>query len=113
MREIKAYVRPEKLDSVMRALRIAGVAHVVVNHVESYGSDVDPGHWRISMEAASQYTENAKIEFVCPEDKADELVRVIEQQARTGAPGDGIVFVSTVDRAVKIRSGLEGSAALG
>lgn len=112
MREIKAYVRPEKLDSVMRALRTAGVSHVVVNHVESHGSGVDPGHWRISMEAGSQYTKNAKIEFVCPEDKVDKLVGVIEQHARTGDPGDGIVFVFTVDRAVKIRSGTEGSAAL-
>lgn len=112
MQEIEAYLRPEKLDSVMRALRDAGVSHVVVNHVESYGTGVDPGHWRISMEAGSQYTESAKIEFVCAADKVDELVGVIEQHARTGAPGDGIVFISTVDRAVKIRSGTEGNAAL-
>lgn len=112
MREIKAYVRPEKFDSVMRALRAAGVSHIVVNHVESYGSGLDPSSWRISMEAGSRYTENAKIEFVCAEDEADKLVRVIHQHARTDAPGDGIVFVSTVDRAVKIRSGTEGQAAL-
>lgn len=112
VREIKVYLRRETLDPVMRALRGAGVEHVVVNHVQSYGSGVDPRHWRLSMEAGTQYTENAKMEFVCAEDEVDELVGVIQQHARTGAPGDGVIFVSPVERAVKIRTGVEGREAL-
>lgn len=112
MREIKVYVRRETLEPVLRALRDAGVAHVVVNHVQSFGSGIDPQHWRISMEAGTQYSEHAKMEFVCAEGEVDEFVRVIRQHAHTGAPGDGVIFVSPVDRAIKIRTGVEGRPAL-
>ena len=112
MREIKVYLRREALEAVMRALRDAGVAHVVVNHVQSFGSGVDPQHWRLSMEAGGQYSEHAKLEFVCAEDEVDEFVRIIQQQGRTGTRGDGVIFVSPVERAVKIRTGVEGREAL-
>jgi nitrogen regulatory protein PII len=92
MREIKVYLRSAALEPVMRALHDAGVAHIVVNHVQSYGSGVDPKHLRLSMEAGTQYTENAKM--------------------HTGAPGDGIIFVSPVERAFKIRTRTEGREAL-
>lgn len=58
------------------------------------------------------YTENAKLEFVCSEPEVDGLVVIIKARARTGEPGDGIVFASPVDRAVKIRTGVEGREAL-
>jgi len=112
MREIKVYLRSETLESVMRALHDAGVAHIVVNHVQSYGSGVDPQHWRLSMEAGTQYSENAKMEFVCADPEVEALVEIIQQRAHTGAPGDGIIFVAPVDRAIKIRTRAEGREAL-
>lgn len=112
MREIKAYVRPERVEYVVRALHDAGVAHMAVTHVRSLGTLVDPEHVHVSMEAGTQYTEHAKIEFVCAEPEADELVARVRQQARTGAAGDGIIIVLEVQRAVKIRTGVEGRDAL-
>jgi nitrogen regulatory protein P-II 1 len=112
MREIKVYLRSAALEPVMRALHDAGVAHIVVNHVQSYGSGVDPKHLRLSMEAGTQYTENAKMEFVCADPEVDAFVQLIQRQAHTGAPGDGIIFVSPVERAFKIRTRTEGREAL-
>lgn len=112
MREVKVYLRREMLEAVLRALHDADVAHVVVNDVRSFGSGVDPRHWRLSMDAGTQYTQHAKLEFVCAEADADRLVGVIRDRACTGEPGDGVIFVSPVERAVKIRTGAEGRAAL-
>ena len=112
MREVKVYLRREVLEAVMRALHDAGVAHVVVNEVRSFGSGVDPRHWRLSMDAGAQYTDNAKLEFVCPEGDVDRLVKIIRERACTGESGDGVIFVSPVERAVKIRTGAEGREAL-
>lgn len=89
----------------MRAVHDAGVTHVVVSDVRSFGCGVDPRKWRLSMDAGAQYTDNAKLEFVCAEGDVERLVWIIQRHARTGQPGDGVIFVSPVERAVKIRNG--------
>ncbi len=105
MREIKAYVRPERVERVVRALHDAGVAIMAMSHVQSLGSLVDPAHVRVSMEAGTACTDHAKIELVCAEPDVDRLIELIREDAFTGERGDGIVFVSPVVRAVKIRTG--------
>lgn len=112
MREVKAYLRREVLEPVMRALHDAGVAHVVVSDVRSFGSAVDPRHWRLSMDAGAIYSEHAKLEFVYADETVDHHVTVIRTKACTGTAGDGVIFVSPVDRAVKIRTATEGRDAL-
>lgn len=74
MKEIKAFVRPEQVEQVVRALRDVGVPHMTVTHVRSLGSSVDPEQMRILLETGGWYTETAKIEFVCAERDVDRLV---------------------------------------
>lgn len=112
MKEIKAYIRPERVEDVVRALQDAGVPHMTVTHVRSLGTGVDPHHKRVSLETGGWYTEKAKIEFVCAEGEVEALVRSLLENARTGERGDGIIFVHPVDRAVKILTGVEGATAL-
>lgn len=112
MKEIKVYLRKERVDEVVHALRAAGVTHMTVNHVRALGSGVDPKHFGVSFETGTTYTEKAKLEFVCSEQQVDALVPVIQAAARTGQPGDGIVFVSPIDGAIKIRTGIQGKDAL-
>lgn len=112
MREVKAYFRRSMLEAVMRALRDAGVRRIVVNSVQSFGSGVDPDHWRLSMDAGSQYTEHVKLELVCAAADVDRITALVVATARTGAPGDGIIFVSSVERAIGIRTGAEGRDAI-
>ena len=112
MQEIKAYLRKERVDGVVGALRAAGVTHMTVTHVQSLGSGVDPDDFSISFETGTQYTEKAKLEFVCSAPEVDTLVPIIQASASTGHQGDGIIFVTPVVRAVKIRTGAEGREAL-
>lgn len=112
MKEIKVYLRKKKVDDVVHALRGAGVTHMTITHVRSLGSGVDPDHVRISFETGTTYTEKTKLEFVCSEPDVDGLIPLIKTHARTGEPGDGVIFVSPVDQAVKIRTGVEGREAL-
>ena len=112
MREVKAHVRPDRVEDVVRALHDAGVPHVTLTHIRSLGSGLDPENQRMSLEAGEWYTESAKLEFVCSEPEVDRLLQVIRRGARTGERGDGIVFVHPVERALKIRTGEAGREAL-
>ncbi|MGH7475699.1 MAG: P-II family nitrogen regulator [Longimicrobiales bacterium] len=112
MKEIKAYIRPERVENVVNALRDAGLPHFTITHVRSAGTGVDPHQRRMSLETGGWYTEKAKLEFVCSAGEVDELVGLIQREGRTGEPGDGVVFVSDIERAVKIRTGQEGRSAL-
>ena len=112
MREIKAYVRPERVEAVVTALEDAGAPHLTVTHVRSFGGSTDAGDRRISLEAGNWYADMVKLECVCMEANAKGLVRVVEIAARTREPGDGIIYVTPVGEAVKIRTGAEGPEAL-
>ena len=112
MKEIKAHIRPERVEAVAGALHDAGIRHFTTIHVRSFGGGPDPGEGRLSLEVGDWYTEHVKLEFVCSEPQADGLVALILEAARTGEPGDGIVFVYDVDRAAKVRTGATGRDAL-
>lgn len=112
MREIKVYLRPDKVEDVVDALLNAGVPHLTINHVRSLGTGVDPDRKRLSLETCTWYTEKAKLELVCADQDVDVLVPVIEINARTGHAGDGVIVIAPVDRCVKILTGVEGRQAL-
>lgn len=112
MMEIKAHLRPERAEAVVVALHDAGVSHLTITHVRAFGSGVDPDERRMSLEAGEWYTEKAKLELICPEQRVEGLIDVIVRAARTGNPGDGVVFVSALEDAVDVRSGRRGREAL-
>lgn len=112
MRTITVYLRREKVVEVVRALQEAGVPHMTLTHAQALGSGVDPAHYHLSAETGTAYSEQARLELACPDPDVDLLLPIIERSARTGEPGDGIILVSPVERAVKIRSGVEGREAL-
>jgi len=105
MKEVKAFVRVERVDPIIHALKKIGIQHLSVTHVQAIGSSIDTTDARISVELASRYENMVKLEIVCHEDRAEELVSIIEREGHTGRPGDGIIYVSSVDMAVKIRTG--------
>jgi len=112
MREIKAYIRVSKVDDVIRALRIAGAPGITVTRVHGVGYGCEPYLFTLAPSELKKTPEVAKLEVVCEDDCADHAVEVIVQAARTGDPGDGIVFTTPVERAVKIRTGDENSRSL-
>ncbi len=112
MKRIEAIVRVERVAPVVAALREAGVPRLTVSHVHALGSGVDPEDYRLSFEDEAAYTEKAKILLVCPAERVDRVVEVVRRDGRTGHRGDGVVFVSDVERVVKIRTGVEDALAL-
>lgn len=105
MKELKAYVRVERVDPIIHALKGAGVEHMSVTHVQAIGSSIDTIEARISVELSSRYEKMVKLEIVCHADRAEEIMSIIEREGHTSRPGDGIIYVSPVDMAVKIRTG--------
>ncbi len=112
MKEIKAYVRLSKVDDVIEALRSSGAPGITVTRVHGVGYGYEPYLFTLAPSELKKTPEVAKIEVVCEDHCADEAAAVIVGAARTGDPGDGIVFITPVERAIKIRTGAEGPEAL-
>jgi nitrogen regulatory protein P-II 1 len=112
MKKIEAVIRPIKIDAVKEALSEIGIAGMTVTDVRGYGRQ----RGRTERYRGNTYVVNllpkVKVEFVVPDDRADEVVEVVLEASRTGEIGDGKVFVSTVEEAVRIRTGERGEAAL-
>src|SRR5437660_11407792 len=112
MKKIEAVIRPIRIDQVKEALSGIGIAGMTVTDVRGYGRQ----RGRTEKYRGNTYVVNLlpkiKIEFVVPDDLAEEAVEVVLEAARTGEIGDGKVFVSTVEAAVRIRTGERGEAAL-
>jgi len=105
MKEIKAFVRIERIDPIIHALKAVGIQHMSITHARAIGRSIDTSDTRVSLELGSRYEDMVKLEIVCHEDRAEELIAIIEREAHTGSPGDGIIYVSSVDMAVRIRTG--------
>lgn len=111
MKEIKSFVRIKHIDRIVRSLKRAGISEMSVIHVQELGH-IDSTDSKISFELTSRYAEVVKLEIVCPESRMEEIINIIQTEGHTGLPGDGIIYVSSVDDAVKIRTGERGPGAL-
>lgn len=107
MRAIKAYIRKAKVGDVVHALKEIGVPDITVLDVMDVGGETDKRELRVSAELGEEYLRVAKLEIVCPKEKAAPIVKTLREAAYTGRPGDGIIYVLPVETAVKIRSGRE------
>ena len=110
MYHVKALVRPEKMDSVLHALRaVTGVAGITTLAVRGFGRKVMTGGEAATESAEVQL---AEITTVIHEAILEDVVRSIETAARTGRHGDGKIFVWPVFEAIRIRTGERGTGAL-
>ena len=112
MRLITAVVKPFKLDDVKAALESFGVHGLTVSEASGYGRQ--GGHVEVYRGAEYQVdlVPKLRIEVVCDDEDADELVDVIAKAARTGKIGDGKVWTVPVETLVRVRTGERGTAAI-
>jgi nitrogen regulatory protein PII len=112
MKKIEAIIKPFKLDEVKAALTEIGVAGMTVLEVKGFGRQ--KGHTEIhrGSEYVVDFMPKIKIEVVVENDIADSVIDTIVKTARSGKIGDGKVFISTMDEAVRIRTGEKGAKAL-
>ena len=112
MRRIEAIVKPFKLDEVKEALTSIGVRGMTISEVKGFGRQ--KGHTELyrGAEYAVDFLPKMKIDLLVDEAKAEEVVDVIVQAARTGHIGDGKIFISPAAEFVRIRTGERGPSAL-
>lgn len=112
MKKIEAIIKPFKLDDVREALSEAGVAGITVTDVRGFGRQKGHTETYRGAEYVVDFLPKTKIEVVVPDDSLDACMEKIAQAAYTGKIGDGKLFVSTIDRAVRIRTGEQDDDAL-
>ena len=105
MKLITAIIKPFKLDAVREALTESGLYGMTVTEVKGYGRQ--KGHTEIyrGAEYAVNFLPKLKIEIAVAADQADGTVAAIVEAAKTGQIGDGKIFVSAVEKTVRIRTG--------
>ena len=105
MKLVTAIIKPFKLEEVRSALTDLGLQGMTVTEVKGYGRQ--KGHTEIyrGAEYAVSFLPKVKIEVVVPSGTVDKAVEAIVRAARTGQIGDGKIFVSPIDHAVRVRTG--------
>ncbi|MDH4317218.1 MAG: P-II family nitrogen regulator [Desulfobulbaceae bacterium] len=105
MKKIEAIIKPFKLDAVKEALNAIGIKGMTVSEVKGYGRQ--KGHTEIyrGAEYVIDFLPKIKMEIIVSGDMVDQVVETIVNAARTGKIGDGKIFVSPVERVVRVRTG--------
>jgi len=112
MKRITAIIKPFKLDEVREALSEVGVSGLTVTEVKGFGRQ--KGHTELyrGAEYVVDFLPKVKVEVVVKDSDVERCVDAIVKAARTGKIGDGKIFVTSVDRVVRIRTGEEDDSAI-
>ncbi len=112
MKKIEAIIKPFKLEEVKEALAEVGVQGMTVTEVKGFGRQ--KGHTEIyrGSEYTVDFLPKVKIEIVVDDAQAEGVAQAIVKSANTGKIGDGKVFISTIEEAIRIRTGETGSSAV-
>ncbi len=112
MKKIEAIIKPFKLDDVKEALHEVGIAGITVLEAKGFGRQ--KGHTELyrGAEYVVDFVPKVKIEVVVPDAKLEAAVEAILNAARTGRIGDGKIFVTAVEEAIRIRTGERGDEAV-
>ena len=112
MKKIEAIIKPFKLDEVKEGLMEIDVKGMTVTEAKGFGRQ--KGHTEIyrGAEYRVDFVPKIKIEVIVPAELLSKALEVIEQKAKTGQIGDGKIFVSSVEEAVRIRTGERGKEAI-
>ncbi len=112
MKKIEAIIKPFKLDDVKEALQEIGLQGLTVTEAKGFGRQ--KGHTELyrGAEYVVDFLPKMKIELVVPDARVDAAVEAIQNAARTGRIGDGKIFITPVEGAIRIRTGESGDDAL-
>ena len=112
MKLITAIVKPFKLDDVKDALKAAGVQGITVSEVRGFGRQGGHSETYRGAEYKIDFVPKVRLELVVDDGSVDAVIAAIKASAVTGKIGDGKIWVSTVERLVRIRTGEEGPDAI-
>ena len=112
MKKIEAIIKPFKLDEVKEALHEVGLQGITV--IEAKGFGRQKGHTELyrGAEYVVDFLPKVKIELVIPDDMLERAVEAIQEAAYTGRIGDGKIFISSIEEAIRVRTGEKGNEAI-
>jgi len=112
MKKIEAIIKPFKLDDVREALSEIGITGMTVTEVKGFGRQ--KGHTELyrGAEYVVDFLPKVKFEIVVPDEQAERCIETIMEAAQTGKIGDGKIFVTPVEKVVRIRTGEEDEDAI-
>ena len=112
MKLITAILKPYKIDDVKDALKSVGVEGMTVSEVRGFGRQGGHAETYRGAEYKIDFVPKVRIEIVADSSNADQIVAAIQQAASTGKIGDGKIWVTEIERMIRIRTGEEGSDAI-
>ena len=112
MKKIEAIIKPFKLDEVKNSLSQIGIQGLTVYEAKGFGRQ--KGHTELyrGAEYVVDFLPKVKIEIIIDDNLLEAALECIEQSAKTGRIGDGKLFVSSIDQAIRIRTGEKGNDAI-
>ena len=112
MKKIDAIIKPFKLEEVKDALHAVGITGMTVSEVKGYGRQ--QGHTEIyrGAEYVVDFLPKLKLEIVVSDDLVDKVINTITTTAKTGKIGDGKIFVTNVEKVIRVRTGETGDEAV-
>lgn len=112
MKKIEAIIKPFKLDEVKEALQEAGLSGITVTEAKGFGRQ--KGHTELyrGAEYVVDFLPKVKVEVVVEDNNVERALEAIQNAARTGRIGDGKIFVSSIEEAIRIRTGETGAEAI-
>ena len=112
MKKVEAIIKPFKLDEVKDALSEVGIQGMTVTEVKGFGRTGGKKEVYRGSAYVVDFVPKVKVEVVVADDQMQQVLDAIEKSAKTGRIGDGKIFVSAIEKAVRIRTGETGDQAL-
>ena len=104
MKEVKAFIRPEKVDKIVPALKEEGFKNISLTPGEGTGNQMDTQDASPSLNFYITDSRIVKLELVCDDDLTDKAIRIISQYGSTNRPGDGIIYVTNVEKVCRVKN---------
>jgi len=112
MKKIEAIIKPYKLDEVKEALVEIGVQGMTISEVKGYGRQQGHSELYRGAEYIVDFIPKVKLEIIAKAEDVNEIVKTITNTARSGKIGDGKIFVSPIEKTIRIRTGEEDEEAI-
>ncbi len=112
MKKIEAVIKPFKLEDVKDALTEAGITGMTVSDVKGYGRQQGHSELYRGAEYVVDFLPKIKLELIVAEEDVESTIKLITDSAKTGKIGDGKIFVSSIEKIVRIRTGEEDEEAI-
>lgn len=112
MKKIEAYIRPEQLEDVKEALKELNINGISVAQIMGSGTQRGYREFVRGTEVDYNFLKKIKIDLVVPDSRLEEVLDTIVETAKTGEIGDGKIFISDIQDAIRIRTGERGESAV-